>query len=382
MILKNNRVVIIDPICIGRSGIEEYTEGLFKGLINNKVDVYLFSHYRCGIKNKRVYKFFLFFSERLKDGIIRKLIRALEYFLQSLFSILILLKIKPKVIHYNWLIFYPFDIIILSIIKKIMPNVKLIYTAHNVIPHNLNYNNKRLLNLYLSFDKIIVHGQNLKDKLLFEFKTIESNKIYSSFHGKKRKLQQTNFNTNLSNGMTLENNKYILFVGLINKNKGVDFLLKCWKRISNKNNYKLIIAGKVNENYQSFWDELKNEDDSIIIINEFLNTDDFNKLINYSKLILLPYVNGSVSGVLFSAAQFKKPVLSTNFGSINEYIINNSTSFISSSNDDFEKKLQIILCFDVKKLNDYGIKNHEFISANFNWNVITKNLKTKCYEIL
>ena len=86
MTSKSNRVVIIDPICIGRSGIEEYTEGLFNGLINNKTDVYLFSHYSCGIENKRVYKFFLFFSERLKDGIIRKSIRAFEYFFQSLFS--------------------------------------------------------------------------------------------------------------------------------------------------------------------------------------------------------------------------------------------------------------------------------------------------------
>ena len=40
MALDHNRIVIIDPICIGKSGLEEYTEGLFKGLIGLFTDTY------------------------------------------------------------------------------------------------------------------------------------------------------------------------------------------------------------------------------------------------------------------------------------------------------------------------------------------------------
>ena len=383
MTLDHNRIVIVDPICIGKSGIEEYTEGLFKGLIENGLDVYLFSHYSCSIKHKNVFKIFLIISERLSDGIFRKSIRAIEYFLQMLCSVILLIKYRPKIIHFNWLIFNPIDLIILKIIKKIFPNSKLIYTAHNVVPHNSKYNKKNLQNIYLICDKIIVHGQKLKLELQNNFPLINSKKIFSSFHGNKKKIKLEKPSCLISSNYNLESNNYILFTGLVNENKGVDYLLKTWKKIKKKNGFKLIVAGKVNKNFDAFFKELnKMSDDSFLLINEFLDVNKFNQLVYYSKLIVLPYVNGSVSGVLFTAAQYKKPVLSTNFGAIEEYIINHKTGYIVNSREEFKNKLEELLLIGDSSLKKIGVNNYKHLQKNFNWNIISKKIKNNCYEVL
>ena len=54
MISKINNIVIIDPICIGNSGIEEYTSGLYHGMLNNDVNPYFLTHYSCSINKKNI----------------------------------------------------------------------------------------------------------------------------------------------------------------------------------------------------------------------------------------------------------------------------------------------------------------------------------------
>ena len=167
---------------------------------------------------------------------------------------------------------------------------------------------------------------------------------------------------------------------MINKNKGVHELLKMWNSISNKNGYKLIIAGKCNKKY--FNHELKDKliSNDILFFDEFLPLNDLNKLVKHSRLVLLPYINGSVSGVFFTAAQFKKAVLTTNFGSISEYIIKGETSYISNSFNNFKIILIALLKKENNELSELGLKNYDYINKHFNWDTISKRIKNHCYE--
>jgi len=353
------KITIVDPW--GKSGLNEYVQGYVDALLLFTSDITIITNYRSTINKKQgifLKRKFFKYSEKLTiSRNLRLIIRGIEYVILQLY---IAFFTKSKIIHFQWLLFPTIDIWIIKILK--FRNKTVYYTAHNSKPHNSEIPPKQI-QILQNVDLIIVHGKIIKNEI--KDYGIQESKILIVPHVSKHNYinKKQTIPKELKQRSFQKKDKIFLFIGLVNPNKGVKELLEEWGNIfQNKNSPILIIAGKINPKIKK--DIISFRRKGIIIIDRFLEEEELSFLFHLSNLILMPYKNGSISGVLFNAAAFKKPVLTSNFGSISEYIVHDCTSFIAKDFQDFQVKLNQLSSTPSANLEDIGVNNYNFIDEN------------------
>jgi len=125
-----------------------------------------------------------------------------------------------------------------------------------------------------------------------------------------------NFLTKLSNP-NLKPQNQILFVGRFVKYKGIEYLIRTFAKIQDDYpDWKLVIKGSGDPYFAS---ELKIiNPEQLIFENRYLSDSELADTIRRCKVMVLPYVDGSQSGVMALAKAFKKMVITTNFDGIIE----------------------------------------------------------------
>ena len=191
--------------------------------------------------------------------------------------------------------------------KWLSKNVKLIYTIHDLVPHEAKkafYKEWRQNTGYKRVFKSIEYCKNLvtnsksqlagikekypdKNAFFFNFPTLITDDIAS---GKMQVEELKN------------ESDYILFFGRIEHYKGVDLLIEAYNSNKDLQNKKLVIAGK---------GELSSSLDNpnIIRINRFIDDREIADLYKKASLVVYPYISASQSGVLSVASYFGKPML-------------------------------------------------------------------------
>lgn len=148
----------------------------------------------------------------------------------------------------------------------------------------------------------------------------------------------TFFNLKEDNPM-VEYKPFILFVGRIEKQKGVMTLIKAFENTD----YNLKIIGFSNDGYE---DELKNylKDKKHNI--EFLGRKSFEEIVPYLKSCLCTTVPSewydNFPNVILESFAYKKAVIATNFGSLPELVHDNQTglTFKYADIQDFKEKIK------------------------------------------
>lgn len=379
------RVLLIDPW--GIANTSEYLNGLISGL-SSKTDLTVITNYNFNCKDEndytaRIYRWFFKKSENMNMGILRKIIRGLEYAITYRKIIRHLKKEQPyDVVHINWLLNYSLDVSFLKKIKKL--SRKLVYTAHNVIPHINGKKSVEILRQVYSYpDRIILHGEAVQQdfvKLYPEY----ANKVYIQKHGSNLIPNIYYDINNIDTDIICKIEKYkkiFICFGYIFVDKGIDRVVHLWN-----NEWKdslLIIAGKTDEAYSELSDALIQKNlDNLLFLNRFVDDNTLNYLISKSDIIVLPYRKASMSGVVFTACDFSKPILTTNAGAISEYLSDGIDSFVVN-NDDLElrKKIEdIVKNISCEQLSIMGTALHTNINNTCSWNVVTTKLIHECYE--
>lgn len=160
------KVIVINPR--GIKGDEEYLNGMVSALYKrNDIDVSLYTNFYYEIPDEDIpykcHRYFFKNSEKMVPSTKRNAVRAAEYINQYLKLINIIKKEKPDVVHIHWSVISKVDPIFFRKIKKYCG--KLVYTAHNVLPHiNSEKYIKSYGKIYDCADVIIVHGET-KDSL-------------------------------------------------------------------------------------------------------------------------------------------------------------------------------------------------------------------------
>ncbi|UZO81863.1 glycosyltransferase family 4 protein [Aquimarina sp. ERC-38] len=375
----DNTVTIFDPLSI--DGLSGYTAGLCEGLYNNgkKVDLICNKNYPFSSDNYVIKRFFFNYTQNFKKSKIRTYLRGLEYFYNWIKVLLYLYEKKPSTLHIIWLLHYRIDRFFLKILQLFFNKIVIVYTAHNVIPHNATpIQIKHLKQIYSKFDTIIVHGTYLKKKLLEIFPRIDNSNIIISKHGIKKELknEEGSIDISIKEFLSQKNKKIVLFLGLLNYNKGVDLLYKQWIHLK-KDNVLLVIAGQKNSAYR----ELANiehqisSDKTVLYLPKYLTNIEVSYLFKNCHCVLLPYRHGSVSGVLFDASFHKKPTFSTNFGAIRDYIIDNKTGFVSfKGSEGIKELLRIINDLSINDLENMGKNAFVHFKENYDWDNICQKL--------
>lgn len=379
------KVMMIDPW--GVNNLSMYTNGICQG-INKHVELTLVTNFyfkRTTNEDYSLKPLFFKVSEKMKRGKARNIVRGIEYIKSYIKVINELKKESYDVIHIQWLLLYRFDSIILKQIKKYCK--KLVYTAHNVLPHSTGekYIDK-LRKIYSVVDTIILHGDGIRkefESLFPEYKHKVVIQKHGTYLNQNTKFDIENIDSEIINKIE-KYDKIFIFFGIMFYNKGVDRLVKAWIDNFKMENHLLIIAGRKSDKYKEMndiEDEIYNCD-NILYINKYIEDNLLNYLINKSDIVVLPYRHASMSGVVFTAAEFRKPVLVTNTGAISEYIVNGENSFlIENDHQQLYEVLKHIICTRSKKdLQDMGNLLNSYIAINYSWNNIGKKLYDEVYK--
>lgn len=373
------RIVLFDP-----SGTTNYCNGLAEALSKRiDVDVIARDNYNyLANENYNLYKWF-----ELSDNTVKyKWEKGFNYIKGYIKTLRLIEKNDYDVFHIQWLLMYKIDIFFLKKIRKKVK--KIVYTAHNIIPHvegDKKYN--ELKKIYDLVDVIVVHGKASKKELLELFE-LEPDKVVIQPHGlncpKKPSYDINEVSSNIKEKIELTRGKIYLYLGVIFEAKGVDRLFRYWeKKCTLYKDDLLVVAGKISE----YTDNYKTEEKAVDNISNLLylpwkiNEVDHHYLYDHADIILLPYRHASMSGVIFDAATFSKTILTTAVGCIPEYLENNEDSFVVLNEDrEFEKKMEMIQKTDRKQLIAMGEKLNHNISQKYNWEIIACNLIEDVYE--
>jgi glycosyltransferase involved in cell wall biosynthesis len=110
-----------------------------------------------------------------------------------------------------------------------------------------------------------------------------------------------------------------LFFGRISQYKGIQNLLDSFSKIVDINrNAKLVIAGSGKWDYSIPVNLLSNQ--NFLLFNRHIDSQELVSLFISVDIVICPYLEATQSGVVMTAAAFKKPVIASNVGAMSEYI--------------------------------------------------------------
>lgn len=380
------KILYIDPWCANGSNLFYYSTGLV-GALSKKADVTLVCAKDCSFfceELRSIERLFFRLSNRMKKGPIRTIIRGVEYVATYRKINKLAIKRKFDLIHIEWPLFYRFDSKMFKLLKKHCSVFSI--KAHNVIPHSSGKKYIEVFNkIYQTADVILVHGLKMKEKLCKLFPnsaskvSIQHHGVYSNF---ENEFDLSKIDPKIVN--LLEKYKRIyLFFGRIDNDKGVDRIVSAWGDFATKKESMLIIAGMPASGYD--FGSLKNQlalYENVFVYDKFVSDNFLNFLFTKCNIVLLPYIDGSMSGVVFTASQFSKPILSTDFGVVSEYLVNDENSFVTNNDYlSFYKKLVYIDDYvSNEKLAKMGLDLTKHINTFFSWDSIASKLVEETYR--
>ncbi|MDI6903212.1 MAG: glycosyltransferase family 4 protein [Methanocellales archaeon] len=286
----------------GQGGVCHYTHNLCNALTGVTKDITLITskNYELdGLRKK-------FRIEKLFDANYPfDIIRVFRYLMEE----------KPEIIHFQMLRAPLVDWVFIRSLKSFSRS-KLIYTAHNVIPHHQKLYTKFLLSkIYSLMDNIIVHTKGDERELIDAFElskpkisTIPHGNYVSPVDGHAPSREEARKELGIPSDI-----KTVLFFGYISENKGLRYLIEAFKDVVKKVPSKLVIAGKPVEDfstYESLISKLGITKDVILNL-DYIPFDEVGHYFMSADVVVLPYVKPYHSVIAQAAHSFGKPVIVT-----------------------------------------------------------------------
>ena len=248
------------------------------------------------------------------------LLKGLSY-IASYFQIFVyILRMKPKAIHIQWLRLQTFDLCFYQLVAW-LTNVRLILTAHNVLPLDSGTRYVKLYrHIYHLMDRIISHTENSRNELI-ELFNLPPEKVVVIPHGLLKvniNEQQLIQNTpQFEKTYPLQGRLVFSSLGFQTTYKGADLLAKVWSTTPELNqnpNCMLVIAGKfVNVDLSSL-ESFTN----VVLQNRRISNEELYHILTHTDVYLLPYREISQSGAMLTAITERIPLLVTNVGGLAE----------------------------------------------------------------
>ena len=243
-------ILIVGPYPPLKGGISDFNFKLFDHLKKYQSTFF--------IRFDRNYPFFIRSKKKQVLDVYNEKLNILKINPYNPFSYLKIIKfIKnkniDKIISTYWtpIIGLPY-LLINSVVSKKITKIGLF---HNIFPHENYFLSKQILKLYTkTLNKAITLSEHTSKQLL-EVSNLVSNSLFIPVDN----LEKTSKTISLNKLDLNKNYKYILFMGMIRKYKGLELLLNAFKKVIEiEKNVKLIIAGEF----------IKNKKEYLSLINE------------------------------------------------------------------------------------------------------------------
>ena len=248
----------------------------------------------------------------------------------------------------------------INLVKSLKQQAPLLYTIHDFYHHEVKKKWYKLLRQKI-LNRRVLKARNLTDlwitnslSQLNDQKRLFPNKshYYFSFPTLITDII-ANGNEKIPELETI--NRYILFFGRIEAYKGIEYLIRAFKRANLNEDVKLVIAGKGELNYSS-------KDEQIVYLNRYIKDEEIAHLYKNASCIVYPYISATQSGVLSLATYFNKPILSSNIPFFREILGSDYIGFFEPSNVDSL----------TKKIESFFIEENSFNANNFSLEIYNK----------
>lgn len=220
---------------------------------------------------------------------------------------------------------------IARLVKK--QNIKVLAITDNVIPHEKRLGDKQLASYFIKGCDAFVTMSKAVMNDLEKFTNTSHKKyllhpLYTAF-GDKIPKQQARLKLNLK-----QDDRVILFFGLIRKYKGLDLLIEAFSLLKANPYNKLLIAGEFYEDKQPYFDLISKYklEEQIMLLNQFIPNDDVKYYFSAADIVALPYRSATQSGVTQVSFHFEVPTLVTNVGGLGEIIPHNVAGYVVEPN--------------------------------------------------
>lgn len=245
-----------------------------------------------------------------------------------------LLRSDPDIVHYPF--FGNLSTILLSTFT-LLTRTPHVATLHDPTPHSgmtreiAGIEVRGLLRRLIAaqFDKILVHGPETMRE------AIESGYPESLIHTIPHGL----YDQFPRDPSVQINDSSILFFGHIRPNKGYDRIPEILDVIEKRvPDVDAVVAGPlpgpaVDSNRVSEILERLYDDERVTVRAEYIDEEEVSELFERSKLVVLPYYDGTMSGVLMTAYHFEKPVVVTDVGDIGPTVLGDGSGRVVDAGD-------------------------------------------------
>ena len=380
----NRKVAIIDTLGAHGGAFHFYTFGQSTGLINNGVDVSLYTNNETAKPEINGLKFFTFYKDIFKSKF--RLISGIKWIIGTVFSVFHARFSGISIFHFH--IFYTNVLVLFNLLFVKILFGKVVLTVHDVSSFS-NSSTSPIIGklIYKLTDRIMTHNEFSKLEILNVDANLSSC-ISIVPHGNYTSFINIQFDKEKSKeqlGIPI-NRRILLFFGMIKKVKGLEILLSALKGVVKQNpDILLVIAGKPWENdfstYQKIIDE-NNLSEYILLHTKFIPQDDVGHYYCASDLIVLPYKKIYQSGVLMMTLSYKRPALVSDLPPFKEIISDNENGFLFKTENviDLTNKLNSILSDEVL-MERVRLKGAELIKTKYDWGEIGRQIK-QAYESL
>lgn len=311
--------------------------------------------------------------------------KAVEYVVNLAFLIIHLWRVRPDILHVQWLplleVFPSIEIAFLRLCQRW--GIQVVYTVHDVLPledGKEHYNTFR--RVYHAADRLICHTKTARSRLIDDF-GVDPSSTWLIPHGPllRGTAEYSRNQARLLQSLPSDRPIVLLF-GVLRPYKGVDLLIEAWERIESVvPEALLIIAGGGQEHYLEKIDEHidASEASNIRTRLRFLPEEELIQLIASADLLVYPYRRITQSGALFAGMSAGKAIVASRVGGLKETLQGEKTARLVEPNN--SGKLAEAITHLLRKPNErarLGSVAKAVVDEQYSWSTIAKKT-TRCY---
>ncbi|MGI9262287.1 MAG: glycosyltransferase family 4 protein [Woeseiaceae bacterium] len=238
--------------------------------------------------------------------------KSLSYVVSMLRILTAAISSPPDVYHFQWFKFTPVDLLCIMILKK-MSGARVVFTAHNVVPHGAEKKRHRLLGkIYETVDHVIVHNASTAEEISRRF-SINPERFSVLRHGLiDMEAQGTPLYREQLREFVADREACFLFLGRGSRYKGLDILLQAWPEVSatSTRNVGLIVMGAVDDDIKPVAARaVDTSANTLLLVDEHVPEADLYHALQMCDVVVLPHRVISQSGVLLSVIGLRVPML-------------------------------------------------------------------------
>lgn len=250
------------------------------------------------------------------------LLKAISYFFTMVGIYIDVCRECPNIVHIQWIRLYYIDYMFAWLLKR--RGTKVVFTAHNILPHvPSRFDHSHYRGYYSLVDSIIVHDHKTRDDLSFQMQ-VKKSKIHVIHHGildtEVSELDLINRKNQLCKDLNITSDQLVFScLGVHKPYKGTQEVVNVWSSTpelySNPKCKLLIIGRRFNIDYSPV-SSLNN----VYILEKMVSDLDFEAYLSLSSVVMLTYHKISQSGLLFSAVNRGVPVMISEVGGMPEVL--------------------------------------------------------------